>query len=230
MYKFEFTNNLISFNQHNSLDKIPKIIDNLKSGKSIALVSDAGMPGICDPGENLIKEARSSGIKVICIPGPSAVLTALVTSGFPSSKFNFEGFLPRKNSERKKIILEIVNSNKTTIIFESPNRIKKLLNELKEYLGGEREIQVSRELTKKFEEHISNNIDNVLKNLEGKKILGEITLVIKGKNNNNQNLEFNKLELKEELNNLVKAGLTLSQASSYLAKKNNLIKKDIYNL
>ena len=144
MSKFEFTNNLISFNQHNSINKIPKIIANLKSGKSIALVSDAGMPSICDPGEDLIKKARSSGISIICIPGPSALLTALVTSGLPSSKFTFEGFLPKKNSERKKIILEIANSSKTTVMFESPNRLKKLLFELREYLGGERDSNIKR--------------------------------------------------------------------------------------
>ncbi len=230
MSKFEIKNNLISFNQHNSINKIPKIIADLKSGKSIALVSDAGMPSICDPGEDLIKKVRSSGMSIICIPGPSAILTALVTSGLPSSKFTFEGFLPKKNSERKKIFLEIANSRKTTVLFESPNRLKKLLVELREYLGGDREIQVSRELTKKFEEQIGNNIDEVIDRLEDKKILGEITLVIKGKYKNNQNSDFDKFKLKKELNDLVKAGLSLSKASSYLAKKNRLLKKDIYNL
>ena len=110
-----------------------------------------------------------------------AAITALVSSGMASSKFTFEGFLPRKKSEREQILLEIRESKKTTIIYESPHRLKKLLGELKEHFGGEREIQVFRELTKKFEQHIGNNIDETIEFLDGEEILGEITLVIKGK-------------------------------------------------
>ena len=228
--KYEFTNNLISFNQHNSFKKIPGIINNLKGGKSIALVSDAGMPGICDPGEDLIRDAKINGIKIICIPGPCAAITALVSSGLPSSKVSFEGFLPKKNKEREKLLLKISNTDKTTILFESPHRLQKLLNQLKEFCGGEREIQVFRELTKKYEENIGNNIYEVLDTIEGMKILGEITVVIKGINKTNKNNEFNKYELKTELHELVDAGLSLSSASSYLAKKKNLTKKLIYSL
>ena len=230
MSKFEFTNNLISFNKHNSMSKIPRIINELKADKSIALVSDAGMPSICDPGENLTKSAKSSGISIICIPGPCAALTALVSSGLPSSKFTFEGFLPKKNTEREKILLEISRNEKTTIIFESPHRLIKLLHELKTYCGGEREIQVSRELTKQFEEHIGNNINEVIDFFNGKEVKGEITIVMKGINNSNQNPKFDSFELKRELHALTTAGLSLSSASKYLAKKNNLPKSSIYNL
>ena len=228
--KYEFTNNLISFNQHNSFKKIPGIINNLKAGKSIALVSDAGMPGICDPGEDLIKDAKKNGINIICIPGPCAAITALVSSCLPSSKFSFEGFLPKKQKEREKLLLKISKTDKTTILFESPHRLQKLLNQLKEFCGGEREIQVFRELTKKYEENIGNSISEVLDIIEGIKILGEITVVIKGMNKTNEDYDFNKYELKIELNELVKAGLSLSSASSYLAKKKNLTKKLIYSL
>ena len=228
--KFEFTNNLISFNKHNSYKKIPSIIQDLSSGKSIALVSDAGMPSICDPGEDLIKNARSKGITIICIPGPCAALTALVSSGLPSSRFLFEGFLPKKKSEREKILLEISKNDKTTIIFESPHRLINSLKELKEFCGGEREIEVSRELTKIHEEHIGNNINEVLSFFEGKEILGEITIVIKGKNYTNEIPECDNLEINRELNELINAGLSLSAASKYLAKKKNLTKRFIYNL
>ena len=228
--RYEFTNNLISFNQHNSFKKIPRIIKDLKAGKSIALVSDAGMPGICDPGEDLIKEAKIKGINVICIPGPCAAITALVSSGLPSSKFSFEGFLPKKQKDREKLLLKISKTDKTTILFESPHRLQKLLNQLKDICGGEREIQVFRELTKRYEENIGNNITEVLNFIEGIKILGEITVVIKGINKTTENNEFDKYELKIELDELVKAGLSLSSASSYLAKKKNLTKKLIYNL
>ena len=228
--KFNFKNNIISFNQHNSFQKIPKLINELKEGKSLALVSDAGMPSICDPGEDLIKEARNNKLNIICIPGPCAAITALVSSGFPSSKFIFEGFLPKKKTEREKILLEISNNEKTTILFESPHRLKKLLNELREHLGGEREIKVSRELTKIFEEHIGSNINEVIDYFERKEVLGEITIVIKGINKKIKNLEFDESELKKELKDLIIAGLSLSQASKYLAKKNNLSKSVIYNM
>jgi len=224
--KFEFKNNLISFNKHNSYKKIPTIINNLNSGKSIALVSDAGLPSICDPGEDLVKNAKNNGINIVCIPGPCAALTALVSSGLPSSKFIFEGFLTKKKSERKKHLLDISKSDKTTIIFESPHRLKNLLKELKEFCGGEREIQVSRELTKRYEEHVGETINEALAFYEGKEILGEITIVIKGINKNIKNIEFEKIELKRELNALINAGLSLSAATKYLEKKNK-IKKNL---
>ena len=227
MNKFEFTNHVMSFNKHNSFKKIPKLINDLKAGKSLALVSDAGMPSICDPGEDLIKEVRSLGLNIICIPGPCAAVTALVTSGFPSSKFVFEGFLPKRKLEREKLLIEISKNDKTSILFESPYRLKKLLNELKEHCGVEREIEVCRELTKKFEEHVGNNIQEVIAYFEDKEVLGEITIVING---TKQHSKFDERELKKELNDLINAGLTLSEASKYLAKKNNIKKSLIYNI
>ena len=230
MNKFAFSNKLISFNQHNSFNKIPKIINDLNAGKSLALVSDAGMPSICDPGEDLIVEAKSRGIEIICIPGPCAATTALISSGFPSSKFTFEGFLPKKKSEREKILLEISKNEKTTILFESPHRLKKLLFEFKMTLGEEREIKICRELTKKFEEHIGNNIKDVIEYFEEKEVIGEITVVIKGINKKKKKFELNKFELRKELIDLINAGMSLSQASKYLAKKNNVTKSVVYNL
>ncbi len=226
---FAINNRLISFNKHNSLTKIPKIINFLKEGKSVALVSDAGMPSICDPGEDLVKNLNIHDLQIICIPGPSAVLTALVSSGFPASKFNFEGFIPKKKKEREKILSEISMNEKTTIVFESPHRLKKLLNELKEHCGGQREISVSRELTKKFEEKINNNIDNVINIFKDREIKGEITIVIRGINKNKKE-DFNKPHLKKEIMELIDAGLSLSAAAKYLAKKKNLKKNLLYNL
>ena len=229
MKKYEITNNLISFNKNNSFKKISKLIGDLKSGMSIALVSDAGMPSICDPGEDLTMVAKSNCIEIICIPGPCAAITALVSSGLPSSKFIFEGFLPKKKIEREKILEEISQNEKTTVLFESPYRLNQLLIELKKYCGGDREIHISRELTKKFEEHISNNIDNVMIDLGEREILGEITIVIKGLSKSN-NTEINKNKIKKELDELINAGLSLSAASKYLSKKTNLKKSLIYNL
>ena len=230
MNKFEFTNNLISFNKYNSFNKIQRIIKDLKLGKSLALVSDAGMPSICDPGENLIKEVKATGLNIICVPGPCAAITALVSSGLPSSKFIFEGFLPKKKSERKKILFEISKYDKTTILFESPHRLKKLLEELKEFFGEEREIQIFRELTKKFEEHIGSNLHDVMSFFQDKEILGEITIVIKGSNETSETSNIDELNLKKELTELIDAGLSLASASRYLAKKNNLSKNFIYKM
>ncbi|MBO8219507.1 16S rRNA (cytidine(1402)-2'-O)-methyltransferase [Prochlorococcus marinus] len=229
MSKFQISNNLISLNKHNSLTKTPKIIDFIKSGKSIALVSDAGMPGICDPGEDVVKAVKSEGFDVICIPGACAPITALVSSGMPSSSFTFEGFLPKKKIDREKIIQEISKSEKTTIFFESPHRLKKLLKELHEFCGEDREIIVARELTKKYEEHVGNNIKEVMKFFEKKEILGEITIVLKGIDKK-INLEFNESELKKEISELMNAGISLSAASKYLSKKKGIKKNLLYNM
>ena len=228
MNKFNISNKLISFNKHNSLTKIPKIIKDLKEGKSIAIVSDAGMPGICDPGEDIARSVKSEGFDIICIPGACAAITALVSSGLPSSSFVFEGFLPKKQIDREKILFEISKNEKTTIIFESPKRLKKILKELLDFCGGNREIMVARELTKKFEEHVGNNINEVIEYFKDKDIIGEITIVVKGIKKRDFNPD--KLTLKKDLNDLINAGLSLSEASKYLAKRNGLKKSEVYNM
>ena len=228
MNKFKIENNLISFNKENGYKKIPKLINYLQSGKSLALVSDAGMPGICDPGEDLVKNAKINGIDAICIPGPCAAINALISSGMPSSSFIFEGFLPKKKKDREEILLEISKRQKTTILFESPHRLLKLLKELKDCCGGEREVQVSREITKKYEEHFNFSVNKVIEYFERKEVVGEITLVIKGIGKKDS--KFNEFLLRKELSELINAGLSLSSASSYLAKKKNLTKNKIYNL
>ena len=229
MTKNGFSNKLMSFNKINSVKKIQTILKSLKNGCAIAVVSDAGMPGICDPGENLVKESRLNDIDVICIPGPCAALTALTTSGFESSKFTFEGFLPKKKLEREKLLFEISNNKKTTIIYESPHRFMKTLNELKNYCGGDKEIQISRELTKKYEENVGKNIDDAIEYFNKKEILGELTIVIKG-SGEKEIKKLNESHLKKELQELIDLGLSLSAASKYLAKKENISKKAIYNL
>ena len=229
MQKYEISNNLISLNKHNSQIKLPKIIEDLKLRKSMALVSDAGMPTICDPGEDIIKKVKLAGFDVICIPGPCAAITALVSSGMSSSSFVFEGFLPKKKIDREKILLDISKNEKTTILFESPHRLKRLLEELLEFCGGERKIEVFRELTKKFEESIGDDVLSVIKFFEGKEVIGEITIVIQGILRKNE-IKQDMAELKKELKDLIKAGLSLSAASKYLAKRNGLKKSTIYNL
>jgi len=226
---FGIKNKLISFNKYNALKKVTYIVNKLRNGESIAITSDAGLPGISDPGEELVKEARLQGIDVICIPGPCAALTALVSSGLPSSKFIFEGFLPKKRICREKILQEISNNDKTTILFESPHRLKKLLEELKKYCGGEREIMISKEMTKKYEQHIGSNIDEVIKFFCDKEVLGEFTIVIKGKIKDKK-IESDELKIKKDLKELINYGLSLSSASKYISKRENLSRKYVYNL
>ena len=229
MTRYNFKNILESFNKVNIFKKMPKIINGLKSGKSIAIVSDAGMPSICDPGEEIVLIAKKNNINVICVPGPCAALTALVSSGFNSSKFVFEGFLPRKKNERKKLLYEISQREQTTVLYESPHRLKTLLEELEEHCGGKREISISRELTKIFEENLTNNLSQFNEMFKDQKLKGEFTIVIKG-HSGEINKDFDHKNLKEDLDDLMKAGLSLSRAAKYLSKKNNLSKNIIYNL
>ena len=226
---YKFNNNLISFHKNNCTMKIPKLITELESGKSIALVSDAGLPGISDPGEDLINEIRLKGLEVICVPGPCAALTALVASGLPSSKFVFEGFLPIKKIEREKILNEISIREKTTIIYESPHRLQRLLEELEIFCGSDRQIHITKELTKRYETHLRMRIGSSVEYFKDKKIIGEFTIVIQGLNKQKFNTPDH-ITLKKDLVNLIKAGLSLSSAAKYLSKKENLSKNLIYNL
>ncbi len=228
LFKFGIKNKLLSFHKYNSSKNIPSILISLKNGNSIALVSDAGMPGICDPGEDLIREAKSQKLDVICIPGPCAGITALISSGMSSSKFVFEGFLPKKKTDREKILLEISKNERTTILYESPHRLSKLLQELQDFCGGSREIHISRELTKKFEEHINTDISNAINFFSENPIIGEFTIIVKGVNIKDKQIDEE--NIKKDLHDLLNSGISLSCAAKYLAKKEKVTKNFIYNL
>lgn len=165
------------FNEHKVLRSL---IDRLKKGEVMALVSDAGTPGISDPGFLIIREALSEGLAVECLPGPTAFVPALVKSGFPTDRFVFEGFLPHKKG-RQTAIKQIAEEERTTIIYESPHRLVKTLEQLQEATGAERKVSVSRELTKMFEETITGTVSDVLKHFKSKEVKGEIVVVIDGK-------------------------------------------------
>lgn len=165
------------FNEHKVLKSL---IDRLKKGEVMALVSDAGTPGISDPGFLIIREALSEGLAVECLPGPTAFVPALVKSGFPIDRFVFEGFLPHKKG-RQTAIKQIAEEERTVIIYESPHRLVKTLEQLQEVAGGERKVSVSRELTKMFEETVTGPVSDVLKHFKSKEVKGEIVVVIDGK-------------------------------------------------
>jgi 16S rRNA (cytidine1402-2'-O)-methyltransferase len=172
---FEIKKSLVSYHQHSGQFKIEKIISILDEGKNVALVSDAGTPGVSDPGEMLIKAALENDIEVVSIPGVSAAITALSISGLNTNEFVFIGFLPHKKGRQTKL-KQIALENKTVILYESPYRIKKLLNELLEFCG-DRQVCVSRELTKKFEESYRGKISEIIESIKEK---GEFVVVMEG--------------------------------------------------
>jgi len=224
---FDISNKLISFHKYNSINKVDFLINKLRENASIALVSDAGMPLISDPGEIIVKKAKENNFDVICIPGPCAALSALVSSGLDTSRFTFYGFIPKSTLLRRSIMRAIWESKNTSIIYESPKRVLKLLIDLKEICGGDRKIVLMKELTKRFERHYGNNINDVIKEIEFKEPKGEFTLIISG---NSENALVNEISLIEDLKELIKAGLSNASASNYLSKKSGLSKNQIYKL
>ncbi len=230
MQCLNISNKLISFNDHNAKTKLSFLIDDLKRGNSIALVSDAGMPLISDPGELLVKEAKKESIDIITVPGPCAALTALVCSGLSTKVFTFYGFLPKSGKERKEILNTINLSKDTSIIYESPKRIIKSLMDLRSICGGKRNISLSRELTKKFEQNLGSDFDSVINYLLNNEPKGEFTLIISGYNANNNFKDDEYKLLKDELYELIEAGLSHSAASIYLSKKYQKPKNKIYKL
>ncbi len=171
-----------SFHQHNEHFKTEHVLNLLRGGSNVALISDAGMPGISDPGFLAIRAALQEGFEVTVIPGPDAATTALVASGLPSDKYIFEGFLPHKKG-RQKQLKALVNEERTVILYESPHRIIKLLKEMNEHFGPDRFVAVVRELTKAFEEVVRGTVADVLKDFESRKsIKGEFVVVVAGKN------------------------------------------------
>ena len=175
---YEIKTPLTSFNSYNQAKKSDRLIARLKEGHNLALVSDAGTPGVSDPLYHLVRAALAEYVSVVSLPGPSAVLVALTVSGLPVNRFVFEGFLPRKKG-RKKLIEELVQEKRTIVLFESPHRIAKTLNELYQAMG-DRKAVLARELTKIHEEVIRGTLEDLAVVAEEQKLKGEITLVISG--------------------------------------------------
>lgn len=177
--KFEISTQLISHHIHNEHKTLDPIIERLKNGEKAALISDAGTPCISDPGFLLVRECVKNGLKIEALPGPTAFVPALIQSGFTSDSFIFDGFLPHKKGKQTKI-LSLLEEKRTVIFYESPHRIIKTLEMIKELLGTERRVSVSRELTKLYEENVVGSIEEVLEHFSKKTIKGEIVLVVEG--------------------------------------------------
>ena len=192
---YQINTKVTSYYEYNKFKKATYLLEILKNGQDIALVSDAGMPGISDPGYVLVNLALKNNIKIIPVPGVSALITALVVSGLPADKFVFEGFLPRKIKERKRYFKNIENEERTVIFYETPHRLKRALKDMLE-VWGDRKIVIARELTKKYEEIIRGNLSQILTEIYEKEIKGEITLVVQGgiRKKENDTLDFLKIE------------------------------------
>lgn len=171
---------LIAFHIHNEHQSEDRILRRMAAGERFALVSDAGTPGISDPGFLLVRACRKSGLGVECLPGPTALIPALVQSGFPCDRFVFEGFLPHKKG-KQTTLRRLAEEDRTVVVYESPHRLIKTLEELQTHLGGDRAISVSRELTKVHEETVTGTPSEVLAHFQGREIKGEIVIVIDGK-------------------------------------------------
>lgn len=228
---FNIKKSLISYEKHTEQKKISQIVKLLDEGKDIALVSDAGMPIISDPGQNLVSYLRDNDYNVIIIPGVTALITAIVGSGFDSSKFTFEGFLSVSKKQRKKHLEDIKNEKRTMIFYEAPHKILYTLKDLLEALG-DRKICICRELTKIYEEYKITTIKQAIEYIDKNGIKGEIVLIVEGKNKETIEEDLQKKILSIPNATLVKeyinSGMDKKDAIKAVAKEKGIPKNEVY--
>ncbi|CZQ94164.1 tetrapyrrole methylase [Trichococcus palustris] len=228
---FEIDTPQISFHEHNTQERIPQLVGKLLAGQSIAQVSDAGMPSISDPGHELVRACIAADIPVVPLPGAIAGVTALVASGLAPQPFYFFGFLERKKKEQAEQLESLKNREETMIFYESPFRLKDLLKNIAAVMGGDRQVVICRELTKRFEEFIRGSAEELVLWAEETEIRGEICLMIAGNDNPEKPVEenFDELSLKELVEMLMaEQGLSSKDAIKEAAKIRNLKKQEVY--
>lgn len=228
---FNIKKSLFSYHKHNEQGKSEDIINKLKSGMNIALITDAGTPGISDPGSVIVEKCIDQEIEFEVLPGATAITTALVYSGLDTTKFIFRGFLPRENKERNPIVEEIKNVRDTIILYEAPHRLLDTLEYLLNNIG-DRKIAICRELTKLHEEIYRGKISSALKYFIENRPRGEFVLVIEGKSEDEIKAEkealWSDLTIKEHLLKLIESGIEKKDAIKLVAKERNLPKKEVY--
>ena len=222
----EISKPMISYHRHNEETKSDVLIEKLQEGQNIALVSDAGTPGICDPGEEIIKKCIELGINIVPIPGACAMINSLICSGIDTKEFTFLGFLPLNKKLRKKKLEEIEKSNKTIIIYEAPHKLDTTLKDLQKILSKNRNITLAREITKIHEEFIRGNIDEILQKSENLK--GEIVLIIEANENCEDENVLKNLTLEEHYKFYENQGFTKKDIIKKIAKDRNMNKNDVY--
>lgn len=218
---------LVSFHAHNESARIPSLLAALEEGQSLALISDAGLPGISDPGEALVAAARARGLSVVCVPGPCALTTALVSSGLPTGRFCFEGFLPPRSAARRRRLQELAEEPRTLVLYEAPHRLVALLEDLLEVLG-DRPLQVARELTKRHEQQVGPTVAAALAHFRTTTPLGECTLVLGGAPPRQP--VWDEPALRQELERLRQEGLSSQEAARQLAERSGHRRRDLYAL
>ena len=223
---------LISYYEHNKRSSGEVITGRLLSGENCVLVTDAGMPAISDPGENIVDKCHELGIHVTCVPGPSAVVTALAVSGMPSGRFAFEGFLSVNKKSRRDHLLEIRNEKRTMIFYEAPHKLSAMLSDMYEALG-DRRIAIVRELTKLHEEVIRTTLSQAAERYSadgGETPRGEFVIIVEGAEPSDADENYTPEQAAEMARSLIAGGMTLSEAAKQAAKATGLKKGDIYKL
>lgn len=228
---FDITTPMTSYHEFNKIEKAKSLIEKLKEGKNIAIITDAGSPGISDPGEELVKMCYEEDINVCSIPGAAACITAVTSSGQPCRRFSFEAFLPKDKKERQRVLEEVAKETRTIILYESPHHLRKTLKELKQFLGN-RELTICRELTKKFEEKKKITLEEAIKYYETTDPRGEYVLVIKGKSKEEvkqeQIQQWEEVGVADHMNHYLQQGYQKKDAMKMVAKDRGVSKREIY--
>jgi 16S rRNA (cytidine1402-2'-O)-methyltransferase len=229
---FDIHTPMTSYHEYNKVDKARYLVGEIQKGKNVAIITDAGTPGISDPGEEICRQCVEAGIEVSSLPGPAACITALTMSGLPTRRFSFEAFLPRDKKERQMILEELKTETRTIVMYEAPHHLKDTLKELLKHLGN-RKISLCREITKKYEENIYTTIEDAIKMYEVNDPRGEYVLVIEGRDREKDEIEKQKnwmnMELTEHMNLYLKQGMDKKSAMKQVAKDRGVSKRDVYN-
>ena len=228
---FNIKTPMTSYHEFNKIEKAQVLVEKMLQGTNIALVTDAGTPGISDPGEELVKQAASAGIEVTSLPGAVACVTALTISGLSTRRFAFEAFLPSDKKERNVILESLQNETRTIVMYEAPHRLKKTLAILEEYLG-DRKIAICKELTKLHENAFRTTIRNAMEYYNNNEPKGEFVLVIEGKNfkdiEQEKVLKWEEISIYDHYKQYVDKGINSKEAMKIVAKERNISKRDVY--
>ncbi len=228
---FEIHTPMTSYHEHNKIEKGKTLVEKLQEGMNIALITDAGTPGISDPGEELVKMCYEAGVEVTSLPGAAACITALTLSGLSTRRFAFEAFLPADKKEKQEILKELVNETRTIVLYEAPHRLLRTLQELSEVLGNRR-ITICRELTKRYETAFATTIDQAIPYYEANEPKGECVLVVEGKSREElkkQEAEkWEALSIPEHMEHYLEQGMDRKEAMKRVAKDRGIAKRDVY--
>lgn len=228
---FEIKTPMTSYHEYNKIEKAYQLVDKMKSGLNVALITDAGTPGISDPGEDLVRICYESGIEVTSLPGAAACITALTLSGLPTRRFAFEAFLPREKKERQAILASLEKETRTIILYEAPHHLKKTLEELFDVLG-DRPLTLCRELTKRYETAFQTTLSGAISYYQENEPKGEFVLVIQGKLQEELIREERKawesLSLEEHMAHYEEQGISRKEAMKLVAKDRGISKREVY--